>query len=50
MQFTLENPVTNEKPIDIALASLFGNPPKTVMNDTAVAERIQQSWNIHRTR
>ena len=35
-QFTLENPVTREKPIDIALASLFGNPPKTVMNDTSV--------------
>ena len=27
MQFTLENPVTNEKPIDLALESLFGNPP-----------------------
>ena len=34
-QFTLENPVTGEKPIDIALASLFGNPPKTVMNDSS---------------
>jgi phosphoribosylformylglycinamidine synthase len=33
-QFTLENPVTGEKPIDIALASLFGDPPKTIMNDT----------------
>jgi phosphoribosylformylglycinamidine synthase len=36
LQFTLQNPVTNEKPIDIALASLFGNPPKTVMNDEVV--------------
>ncbi len=36
MQFTLQNPVTNEKPIDIALTSLFGNPPKTVMNDEVV--------------
>jgi phosphoribosylformylglycinamidine synthase len=35
-QFTLENPVTGEKPIDIALASLFGNPPKTIMNDASV--------------
>ncbi|MCE5344972.1 MAG: phosphoribosylformylglycinamidine synthase [Bacteroidales bacterium] len=35
MQFTLENPVTGEKPIDIELASLFGNPPKTIMNDKA---------------
>ena len=33
MQFTLENPVTNEKPIDIALSSLFGDPPKTIMRD-----------------
>jgi phosphoribosylformylglycinamidine synthase len=33
-RFTFENPVTGEKPIDIMLDSLFGNPPKTVMNDT----------------
>jgi phosphoribosylformylglycinamidine synthase len=32
-QFTLINPITGEKPIDIALESLFGNPPRTVMND-----------------
>ena len=35
-QFTLENPSTNEKPIDLALVSLFGDPPKTIMNDIAV--------------
>jgi phosphoribosylformylglycinamidine synthase len=35
-QFTLENPVTGEKPIDLALASLFGDPPKTIMNDITV--------------
>ncbi|MGC1392609.1 MAG: phosphoribosylformylglycinamidine synthase [Bacteroidales bacterium] len=33
MIFTLENTVTNEKPIDLTLASLFGDPPKTVIND-----------------
>jgi phosphoribosylformylglycinamidine synthase len=33
-QFTLMNPVTGEKPIDLALVSLFGNPPKTIMTDT----------------
>lgn len=33
--FTLENPVTGEKPIDLALTSLFGDPPKTVLNDSA---------------
>jgi phosphoribosylformylglycinamidine synthase len=36
MQFTLENPVTGEKPIDLALSSLFGDPPKTVINDTII--------------
>ncbi len=36
MQFTLENPATNEKPIDLALASLFGDPPKTIMSDVTI--------------
>jgi len=35
-QFTFENPLTGEKPIDITLASLFGKPPKTIMNDRSV--------------
>ena len=35
-QFTFENPVSGEKPIDIALASLFGDPPKTTMNDRLI--------------
>ena len=34
-KFTFENPITGEKPIDILLDSLFGNPPRTVMNDTS---------------
>ena len=33
-KFTFENPVTGEKPIDILLDSLFGDPPRTIMNDT----------------
>jgi phosphoribosylformylglycinamidine synthase len=33
MQFTLENPVTKEKPIDLALTSLFGDPPRTILTD-----------------
>ena len=33
MQFTLENPVTGERPIDMALSSLFGKPPRTIMRD-----------------
>jgi len=36
MQFTLENPSTNEKPIDLTLASFFGDPPKTIMTDIEV--------------
>ncbi len=36
MQFTLENPITREKPIDLALTSLFGDPPKTIMKDVTV--------------
>ena len=35
-QFTFINTVTGEKPIDIRLESLFGNPPKTVMKDTNI--------------
>jgi phosphoribosylformylglycinamidine synthase len=36
-RFTIENPVTGERPIDILLDSLFGNPPKTIINDTSDA-------------
>jgi len=35
-QFTLENYITGEKPIDLALTSLFGDPPRTIMNDIHV--------------
>jgi len=35
-QFTLYNPLTEEKPIDIRLESLFGKPPKTEMKDTTL--------------
>jgi phosphoribosylformylglycinamidine synthase len=41
-QFTLENPLTGEKPIDMALASLFGDPPKTVMNDTETGDKYKR--------
>lgn len=36
MQFTFQNSKTGEKPIDWQLAYMFGNPPKTVLTDTAV--------------
>ena len=42
MQFTIENPVTGEKPIDLALASLFGDPPKTIMNDVTIENKYRK--------
>lgn len=42
MQFTLENPVTGEKPVDIALAALFGDPPKTIMKDIHVNQKYSE--------
>jgi phosphoribosylformylglycinamidine synthase len=41
-QFTLINPMTGEKPIDITLASLFGEPPKTIMNDSPAENRYRK--------
>lgn len=35
-QFTLVNPETGEKPVDLKLESLFGNPPRTIMKDVTV--------------
>jgi phosphoribosylformylglycinamidine synthase len=42
MLFTFENSVTKEKPIDLALTSLFGNPPKTIMNDIFVENNYKK--------
>ena len=42
MQFTFENPVTGEKPIDLALSSLFGDPPKTIMKDNSVVNNYRK--------
>lgn len=41
-QFTFENPVTGEKPIDIKLESLFGNPPKTILKDTLTRVKYKE--------
>ncbi len=35
-RLTFENPDTGEKPIDLMLGDMFGNTPKTVINDTSV--------------
>ncbi|MFA6334431.1 MAG: phosphoribosylformylglycinamidine synthase [Bacteroidales bacterium] len=39
--FTLENKQTREKPIDLALADMFGSVPKTIMEDIS----IQVNWD-----
>lgn len=41
-QFTLINPVTGEKPVDLKLESLFGKPPKTVMNDVTIKSAFKK--------
>ncbi|TFH35353.1 MAG: phosphoribosylformylglycinamidine synthase, partial [Bacteroidia bacterium] len=35
-QFTFENPLTGEKPIDLQLTSFFGDPPRTILRDTRI--------------
>jgi phosphoribosylformylglycinamidine synthase len=41
-QFTLINPITGEKPIDIKLEYLFGKPPKTILNDSAIEAKFEK--------
>ncbi|MGL4364331.1 MAG: phosphoribosylformylglycinamidine synthase [Bacteroidales bacterium] len=36
MKFVVNNPITHEKPIDLLLDDMFGNPPKTIMKDNKV--------------
>ena len=40
-RFTFENPQTGEKPIDLMLEDMFGNAPKTVMNDNTVSAEFE---------
>lgn len=47
MQFTFENSETGEKPIDWQLGYMFGNPPKTVLEDkTVVSEFTELKYNL----
>jgi phosphoribosylformylglycinamidine synthase len=46
MKFTFENAVTHEKPIDLLLDDMFGNPPKTVMKDTTITEKMPADIDI----
>ena len=41
-RFTFENANTGEKPIDLELKDMFGNPPKTIMEDKTI-EKIYTS-------
>lgn len=36
-QFTFVNSANGEKPIDLKLEDMFGNPPKTIMNDKSIS-------------
>lgn len=38
-QFTFESQTNGEKPMDLALADMFGSSPKTVMNDITVERK-----------
>ena len=40
MRFTFQKLETNEKPIDWKLEHMFGNPPKTIMNDSKVENKF----------
>ena len=42
-RFTFENAVTGERPIDLELKDMFGNPPKTVMEDKTVKEKYGEA-------
>ncbi|MDY7395137.1 phosphoribosylformylglycinamidine synthase [Aureibaculum sp. 2210JD6-5] len=38
-RFTFESKTTKEKPMDLALADMFGSSPKTIMNDITVQRK-----------
>ncbi len=42
MQFTFENSKTGEKPIDWQLGYMFGNPPKTVLEDNSIIPQFEE--------
>ncbi|MGB8489698.1 MAG: phosphoribosylformylglycinamidine synthase [Bacteroidales bacterium] len=42
-QFTFENSLTGEKPIDIALEALFGDPPGTTLTDDTVKNQFKNA-------
>ncbi|WP_319481807.1 phosphoribosylformylglycinamidine synthase [uncultured Draconibacterium sp.] len=47
MQFTFENSTTGEKSIDWQLDYMFGNPPKTIMEDETIVpefDELEYNW------
>jgi len=40
-KFTFEDKKTNTHPIDLELGDMFGNPPKTILEDTFVEDKFQ---------
>lgn len=45
-QFTFKSKTTGEKPMDLALADMFGSSPKTIMNDQSI-DRHYKSIEYH---
>jgi phosphoribosylformylglycinamidine synthase len=41
-QFVFENRLTGEKPIDLRMESLFGKPPRTIMNDNKTESNFKE--------
>jgi phosphoribosylformylglycinamidine synthase len=42
MRLTFENPLKNEKPIDLSLDELFGTPPRTLLQDETIINTFQE--------
>jgi phosphoribosylformylglycinamidine synthase len=48
MRFTFKDETSGEKPLDLNLTDMFGNPPKTVMKDTSIVEKYETcSYDIN---
>lgn len=41
-QFTFEHNDDRDKPIDLKIEDMFGNPPKTIMNDSSVTHQYEE--------
>jgi phosphoribosylformylglycinamidine synthase len=41
-RFTFEDNQTNTRPIDLELGDMFGNPPKTILEDVNIREKFEE--------